>query len=181
MKTFDLRAVVVARSRSALTRAAAALALAGVAAFATAGPLTLDIPVPDRFGPAGSTQTFSGMIANDTGVDVQASDLFVDFAGFDPVSVSLVQLLGLPDFTIAAGTTSALVPLFQFTLAAATPPGVYFADVTLEDSANNFSDPVTVSVSTVPEPATWALLGAALLAGALRRGQLIARRQGVRS
>ena len=155
-------------------RTLAAIALAFGLAYTTipcsAALLTLDIQQPDRIGAPGTTELFAGTITNGTGIDVLTSDLFLNFSGFDASVVSLTQLLGTPDFLIAAGTTSALTNLFDFDLNfGALVPATYFADVVLEDGSNNLSDTVTVSVRTVPEPGSAALVGMGLLAGWLAR------------
>jgi PEP-CTERM motif len=141
--------------------------------LANAFPFTLTIDNPDRIGHLGSTEIFSGKIANDSGGDVLASDLFLDFSGFDPLVVSLSQLLGSPDFTIADGTTSGIVDLFSFDLAPTAVPGPpYLADVFVQDGSNpfNMSNIATISVGLVPEPATLGLVGIALIAIVYRKG-----------
>ena len=143
-----------------------AWALLLACSVAAAAPLSLSIINPDRIGVPGGSEIFAGTITNNTGSDLNASDLFLNFAGYDAANVSLTQLLGLPDFVIADASTSAIADLFRFDLAASTPPATYYADVVVEDINNNFSDPVTVSV-TVPEPGSLALSVLALVAGGM--------------
>jgi hypothetical protein len=155
--------------RQEFSRWVCAVTLAGTSMVCSAAPWTLSIQDPDRIGAPGATLDFWGTITNASGVDFNASDLFLNFAGFDPSVVTLTQVLGAPDLSIPAGTTSGPIDLFQFTLDAAAPgPATYFSDVTLEDPNNNVSDVVTVSVR-VPEPSTWTMVAAALLAGWVAR------------
>jgi hypothetical protein len=124
-----------------------------------AEPLGLDVLNPTRVVAPTSIQVYQGTIANDTGLDLIASDLFFNFFGFDPQLVSLTQLLGFPDFTIANGSTSPIVDLFDFTLGPNAPPGTYHADVLLEDFLGDTSDVVTVTEQVlIPEPSNSALL-----------------------
>jgi hypothetical protein len=145
------------------------------ASVASALPFTLTINQPDRLASAGSTSLFSGTIANNSGGSVLASDLFLDFSGFDPLVVSLTQLLGSPDFVIADGATSSTVDLFTLDPASTALGGLtYFADVFVQDGSNpaNFSNLATVSVTVVPEPATVMLFGIGLLAFLFRAGHI---------
>ena len=158
-----------------------ALALLLCCAMAGAVPLTLTITNPDRIGRPGTSEVFSGTIANNTGGSLNASDLFLDFGGYDAVDVTLTQLLGVPDFVIADGATSSFTDLFQFDLgASALVPAIFFADVVVQDSNNDFSDVATVSVRTVPEPGTYGLAGLALIAACVTRLAAAKRRQVVR-
>ena len=136
------------------------LAMQAYAPSGAAIPLTLTIDNPDRVTTSAVRSiTFTGSITNDTGGDLLASDLFIDFSGYDPTFVSLSQLLGDPDFQIQNGTRSAQINLFTFDIAPPAPFGAYFADVFLQDASfptvtSNFA---TVSV-TIPEPGTAFLL-----------------------
>ena len=171
---------VPARGRGPLSAAAGACALALALGCGGAGaaPLTLAITNPDRIGVPGTPETFSGTITNDTGVDLNASDLFLDFAGYDAAHVTLTQLLGVPDFVIPGGSTSSFTDLFVFDLGiTAAVPATFFADVVVEDVNNDFSDPVTVSVTTVPEPGSLGLGGLALLAAGLTWMRSVAARR----
>ena len=148
-----------------------------VAPWAQASPLTLNVIDPDKFGPAGKTYLFEGTVTNNTGAALQASDLFLDFNGYVLGVVSLSQLLGLPDFALADGATSAVVSLFEFTLApTAFTRTRYVADVGISDLSGNISHGVfTVSV-TVPEPGSASLVALSLLGAglALRRRNVAA-------
>src|SRR5438046_2274691 len=68
-------------------------------------------------GAPGDTLIFRGRITNLTGVTLTATDLFLDFSGFDPDSASPSQLLGTPDFVLPDHTFSAIVDLFSVLLA----------------------------------------------------------------
>lgn len=135
-------------------------------AICTAFPITLTVIQPDRIGQANSTEIFSGAITNNTGSDLLASDLFLDFSGFDPAVITVTQLLGSPDFLIADGATSSTFDFFSFTLGSNAVAGVtYFADLFVQDGSilPNTSNIVTVSVQ-VPEPGAFALFAAGLVA-----------------
>lgn len=164
----------VARKRSRFTGLRAiAVVLLFCSGLAGAAPLTLTIANPDRISLPGASEIFSGTITNNTGASLNASDLFLDFAGYDAVQVTLTQLLGASDFSIADGATSSFTDLFRFDLGAAAPvPATFFADVVVQDANNDFSDVATVSVRTVTEPGAPGLAGLALIAGWLsRRGR----------
>jgi hypothetical protein len=141
-----------------------------VSNIAGAFSYVLAIDQPNRISPAGSTEVFKGTITNDSGGNIAASDLFLNFSGFDPGVISLTQLLGSPDFVIPNGAASPSVDLFRLDFGASAIPGIaYFADVFVQDGSNppDISKIVTVSVRTgrtgLPEPGTAALIGLALL------------------
>jgi hypothetical protein len=111
-------------------------------------PLTLNVLEPSRVANPGDTLIFSGTITNSTALDLQATDLFLNFSGFDFNVVDVVQLLGTTDFTLNNGDTTEVVDLFSFALGAAALPGqTYVADVFLLDVNDNFSNIVTVNVT----------------------------------
>ena len=125
--------------------------------------LTLNIEHPDQLGLAGSTFTFQGTVLNNTGHSVATTDLFLNFAGFDPASITPHQILGDVAATFANGATSALVTLFSVDLAPAASPGSVFpVDVLLQDDRGGLADPRTVSVAVIPEPPPAALLAIGL-------------------
>ena len=68
--------------------------------------LILDVLNPFRINQPGSVYTFDGQITNNTGASLNASDLFLNFAGYDPTAITPNQLLGSPDFVIPTGDTS---------------------------------------------------------------------------
>jgi len=120
---------------------------------------------PNRFGPPGVVEDFQGTITNDTNYTLQSTDLFFNFSAYDPVQVSLNQILGSTNFSIAPGATSNIVDLFTFALAStAAAPAFYSSDVVLEDVNNDLSAVQSVTVGTgTPEPGYMGLMGAGLL------------------
>ncbi len=141
--------------------------LLGLAPPVCAAPLlTLSIDQPVRTALPGSTVVFTGTITNNSGNDLDAaSDLFLNFTGFDTTALSFSQVLGNPDFALPNGATSPDVELFDALLdPSATPAGSpYLADVTVSDSLGDVSDAVTISITAVPEPGSLALVLATLI------------------
>jgi hypothetical protein len=139
-----------------------------------AAALDISIINPNRIGGPGSSHLFQGAITNNTEAALNSTDLFLNFSGFDPLNVTLTQLLGSTNFSIAIGSTSPVVDLFTFDLAnTASIPATYPAQVVLQAVTGDIADTQTVTVSTtVPEPGSLALVGLgglALLLGALRK------------
>ena len=137
---------------------------------------SIDLSIVDaiRVGAPGDLETFEGTITNDTGAALDSTDLFLNFSGYDPVNVILNQTLGDVSFPIPNGSTSAVVSLFTFALAATAPvPASFPSDVVLETASGAIAPTETVIVNTlVPEPSSLALAltaGFALLAGASRK------------
>ena len=148
----------------AVRRSLVGVALLVAAAAVGAQPLTVTVLQPDQIGPAGATYSFEGMVRNDTGHALLTTDLFFNFAGFDPAFLTPHQVLGNVGSSIANGATSPSLGLFTLDLAAAATPGSRFsADVLLQDDAGSLSEPLAVSVTVVPEPATVALLAVGLV------------------
>jgi hypothetical protein len=77
-----------------------------------AAAIDLSIVNPNRIGAPGSSNLFQGMITNNTAIALNSTDLFLNFSGFDPLRVTLTQILGSTNFTIPIGATSPLVDLF---------------------------------------------------------------------
>jgi hypothetical protein len=133
---------------------------------------------------AGGTVTFMGAITNDTGAALSATDLFLNFNGFDPTNLpALSQLLGSPDFSLPDSTTSAVVDLFLVQVAPTAAAGPYPIDVSVEDVNNNLSNDVTVTVNVtgsviVPETSSVVLAVAGLLLTAVARRCQNCRRAG---
>src|SRR5215469_326370 len=127
---------------------------------------------------SGGTVTFTGTITNGSGGDLNASDLFFNFANFDPASVTPTQVLPSPvDFLIPNGVTSGVVDLFDMMLGSVAAGSTFLMDVQLEDINNDLSAIQTVTVSvpgsvvSTPEPASFALTLSGLI------GLVVARRR----
>jgi hypothetical protein len=147
------------------------LSLALATSSLSAHAMTLSIMDANRAVVPGSSTLFSGAITNDTGVDLTASALFLDFSGFDPLVVTITPLLGDVDFPVPTGATTPVVDLFRATLGLnAIPATTYFADVVLQDASGNFSGVETVSLTQAPEPASvfLALAGIVAIAATFR-------------
>ncbi|MBZ5728262.1 MAG: PEP-CTERM sorting domain-containing protein [Acidobacteriia bacterium] len=108
----------------------------------------------------GNTVTFTGTITNTTGVTLNATDMFLNFSGFDPTSLTdFTQLLGTPDFVLLDHHISPIVDLFSVTVGPSTQVGDYSFGVSVLDINNNSSDMLTATVqvggsATVPEPSS---------------------------
>lgn len=154
--------------------AAAFVALFSAVPNARADSISFGLSASSLTTTSGGTVTFDGTVTNASGADLNASDFFFNFTGFDPVSVIPNQDLGIPDFLIPNGKTSAVVPLFDVTLRTVAPGSIFPVDVQIEDVNNDLSAIQTVDVSVpvvtpAPEPASFLLLGAALVALAAGR------------
>ena len=140
--TAGIRTLLPSGVDSLLRRATVTVSLLAFAALANA-QLILSIPDADQSGLAGTVFTFAGTITNNTGTTLHTSDLFLDFAGFDPAFLTPHQLLGSFDSTIADGSTSASLQLFDLALASGAMPGPLFSsDVTVQMRIGDLSDPV---------------------------------------
>ena len=163
----------------------AAFAMVGVSATRADAQVTftLDNPFVTNVAP-GSTVDFIGTIANSTQVPAQVFDFFAQtpFASFDASGTA--ALVGT---TIAPGA-SVRGTLFSVIVDAGALPGTYsglfLIDIAPQPPATfgrtlpaDFSISVSSNSSTVPEPATLALLagGLGVLAVVGRRRRLAAR------
>jgi len=70
---------------------------------ARAEPIKLQLAAPPIAQP-GDVVTFEGTITNTTGVTLTASDLFLNFSGYDPSVFAFTQLLGVSDFVLPNNT-----------------------------------------------------------------------------
>ena len=129
--------------------------------------IDLSIVNPNRFGSPGDIVTFTGVITNNTEDPLDSTDLFLNFSAFDPVRVTLDQLLGLTSFVIPNGSSSPPVNLFTFTLSNTAGPATYPAQVVLETALGDTSEPQTVTVTVVPEPGSFAFVAFAGLTALL--------------
>ena len=134
------------------------LALTVLSVALHAAPIDLSILNPNQIGFAGDVVTFQGTITNNSGFDLASTDFALNFFGYDPVNVTLNQLLGDTIFTVPNGTTSPTEDLFTFALATTAGPGTYPTQVVLQDSVGDVSDTYTVTVTIVPEPGSLALM-----------------------
>ena len=128
--------------------------------------LILNIKSATRNANAGDTVTFTGTITNTTGVTLNATDMFLDFSGYNAAirCPNITQLLGTPDFVLLNNHISASVALFSVTIGSIAQPGHYPISTILQDINNNSSSIVTGTVhvqassgGVVPEPSSWLL------------------------
>lgn len=117
----------------------------------------------------GGTVDFFGVITNTTGSDLDSTELFLNFNGFDPTNLDVNQILGSTIFDLPNFTFSPSVDLFSVTIANGAPAGVYSLEVQLEDVNNDVSNVETVDVNvmsnnTVAEPSSGLLMLCGLFA-----------------
>lgn len=141
------------------------------ASFARADVISFQLVSSSLDAASGGDVTFQGTVTNQSGSALNASDFFFNFSAYDPLSVNPIQDLGLTDFIIPDGTTSATVGLFDVSVGAVPLGSIFPIDVQLEDALGDLSSTQTVfvhipdnsSVPGVPEPGErWVLLGALL-------------------
>jgi hypothetical protein len=156
-----------------LTATAWLLGIAALALPARPDPLTLSIDTPVMSGiTPGTVVTFTGTVTNNSGLDLDvASQLFLNFTGFDASALSFNQLLGIPNFVLLNRMTSPDSPLFDASLAPGTTNAgnPYLADVQLQDNLGDLSTTVGISISVpeqarIPEPGSSRLLFVAAVA-----------------
>jgi hypothetical protein len=154
--------------RNVCSQALATLLLATLAHNVQALPLLTLTPLQTSIAAsAGTSVLVTGSIINRTNADLDATDLFLNFSGFDPGALTPWQELGQVTFRIPSFSFRDNVALFTVEMAATALPGTQALDVFLQDVSGNFSDVVSFSflvdqVAAVPEPATLALLLAGL-------------------
>lgn len=141
-----------------------------------ADPISFNLSSSTLTTTSGGTVTFDGTVTNDSGTDFNASDFFFNFSGYDFISVSPDQDLGVgTDFVIPSGTTSATVALFDVRLGNVPAGSSFPIQVQLEDFNSDLSSTQTVTVSApagvtgVPEPLVSWLLFTGLIIGLWRK------------
>lgn len=136
-----------------------------------AATITLDIDPLGSSVSAGGTATFSGRITNRSGVALDATDLFLGFAGFDVDVLIPTQVLGAVPFTLLDFRFIDGIDLFRLDVDATAATGSYTLDVFLSDVQGNVSDTVSLSLDVVgnsgqpvPEPGTASVVALSLAA-----------------
>jgi PASTA domain len=95
------------------------------------------------------TVTFQGTVTNNSGADLNATDLFFNFCGFNNDSVTPSQDLGnVNEFLIPNGSTTAVVNLFEVRLGSVPAGSSFQIQVQLEDANSELSTAQAVLVST---------------------------------
>jgi PASTA domain len=95
--------------------------------------------------------TFRGTLTNNSGTDLNATDLFFNFSNFNSDSATPSQDLGITaNFLITNGSTSAVVDLFEVRLGSVPAGSSFQIQVQLEDTKSDLSTVQTVLVSTSP-------------------------------
>ena len=151
---------LVTRQRLTTVLLGCGLAIFAFSPPALAGTISFTLSSASLSGASGGDVLFQGTVTNNSGLDLNASELFFNFFGYDPLAVTPTQNLGVQtDFLILNGTTSGMVDLFDVLLGV-VPDGASFPiQVQLEDINSDLSaiQTATVSIaaaSPVPEPAT---------------------------
>jgi hypothetical protein len=133
-------------------------------AYAVASPITINFSSSLVTGARGQTVTFSASITNTTSAPV--------FLNGDSLNITAPLVgddtkffLNSPLF-VAGSTTTSVFPIFDITIPASAPVGVYSGDFTIQGGANPsaFDDvgSKTFAVNVVPEPGDWWLTGGAI-------------------
>lgn len=127
---------------------------------ALAAPLEWVITKPVESASPGETVVFSGNISNNTGFDLESTDLFLDFLAYDFIYITPNQELGFVPFLIPNFTESGNVALFNVEIAPFIVPDTYYLSVLLQDINGNLTDAIDVAiiVSEIPEPSVAILL-----------------------
>jgi hypothetical protein len=122
----------------------------------------------------GNDATFTGMITNQTGSDLTASEIFFQFSAFNPSVVTPIQLIGTPDFSLPNFTYSPTVDLFSIALSpTATIGTTYSTDAFITDINGDTGNDIVVTVkaaspTSADEPDCVPLLVTALGVALLR-------------
>lgn len=138
---------------------------------AQADSITFQLSSASLATTSGGDVIFTGTITNNSGFDLNASDFFFNFFGFDATSVTPSQDLGISsNFLIPNGTTSGTVDLFDVMLGLVAAGSSFPIQVQLEDINSDLSTTQTLMVSVtspvtaIPEPGSLVLLGTGLCA-----------------
>jgi hypothetical protein len=128
-----------------------------------AAPLEWSIDNPVVSANPGDTVVFSGVITNNTGLDLESTDLFLDFFAFDFNVLTPNQVLGLMPFTISHLTSSVNIEIFSISIDPLALTGINSLQVMLQDIGGNLADTINIdimvrNVSNIDEPSTVVLL-----------------------
>ena len=142
---------------------------------ARADAISFQLQSTDLVAQSGGEAVFQGTVTNQSGMELNATDFFFNFSGFDFESVNPVQDLGIADFPVPDGTTSSPVDLFGVFVGLVPSGSKFTVDVQLEDALLDLSalETVTVSVpstTAVPEPAALPMLMAVWVVMLVVRG-----------
>jgi|SRR5579872_1307874 len=159
--------------RSTLLFVSTVCAAAFLAPAASADTLFTAFDLPTQTGAAGDTLTFSGTIANNSGMDLFVNSAEVNLLGFGPNDSDLTDFIF--NFTGVLPDSSSIGPadFFIVTIPDLMNVGLYAGTLTVQGGADanadstlatvDFSVNVTGSTSpSVPEPGTLALMIAPL-------------------
>jgi hypothetical protein len=152
------------------------LLAAALTGAATAGTLTITLTNDDLSTTAGGTVTFQATAVNSD--PINAYNFNADGIGALDPALTLDDTAFLNNwFSVGASSTFGPEDLFNVTVLAGTAPGPYLGSYNIlgGPGANDqnllatldFTVTVTPATSGVPEPGTFAMMSAALLAGSV--------------